>query len=180
MNVGNNEILVSKATLVNNKRPLFIFAVYYPPKLRASDVRESLLCISDCISQLKLKHKNPYVLIGGDVNQFPINEAIDDHDDIGLLPTLPTRGDACLDVIASNFNDQISDHFVEAPLETDECVQSDHGVLVARANLVHTHEFTWIKYRTRQIDEESKRFFIDAFRRVDWSAITNQNKSMTV
>ena len=143
------EVLLCKIKLFNNSRPMFVFIVYYPPKLRAAEVRESMEEISMQIAKLKTEHRNPHVLIAGDVNQFSVHKAIADHDDLIQLDAPPTRGAACLDIMASNFNNEVVECFFEALLETRDAVPSDHGVLVARINLKHRHEFKWIRYRTR-------------------------------
>ena len=166
------EVLLCRVKMHNNTRPMFVFLMYFPPKLKAADVRECLKSISEKIARLKLSNSNPYILLAGDVNQFPVDEAIIDHNDINLLRTPPTRGNACLDILASNFNEEITETFVESPLESDIAL-SDHAVLVARASLKHKHDFKWITYSTRQIDDEGKRKFATAFVTFDWASLVN-------
>ena len=170
--MNDNEILLCKIKLPDNTRPIFVFAVYFPPRLKPGDVRASLEEISEKITQPKVTFSNPCFLIAGDVNQFPIHEAIADHADLEIADTPPTRGTACLDVVASNFNHEILECFVEAPLENEDMVSSDHGVLVLRILLTHKHDFTWIKYKTREIDETGKRNFATEFVNFDWTALT--------
>ena len=73
----------------------------------------------------------------------------------------------------------VVDHFVEAPFETPDGTQSDHAVLVVRSNLRHVHDFfSWVRYKTREIDDEGKRLCNDDFQTTDWKSIVSAHDNI--
>ena len=151
---GSAEMVAARAKIPNNTRPLFVFALYIQPKAKAKEVKETMDLLADSILKIKNEIKNPYIVIGGDLNKFSLSPVIDNFADIHMLDTPPTRGASCLDVVASSIpaDDCIADCF--PPLSSENDVSSDHRVLVIKSDVTHKHEFTWIRYRTRQITDE--------------------------
>ena len=91
--------------------------------------------------------KDPYIVVGGDLNGRNFDEAIGDYLDINLLNSGPTRGRVCLDKMAMNFNEEGINVKVKPPLESEDGTQSDHSVVVATASLRHIHQFSWKKIK---------------------------------
>ena len=65
------------------------------------------------------RHKDPFISVGGDFNQFDIQCALSDNPDIEQVLTSPTRGNKTIDLIFTNFNDNIIESGVIDPLERD-------------------------------------------------------------
>ena len=172
---GRHEILVGKAKLVNNTNPIFIIAVYVPPKTRTSTIDELNQTLADIISKIKTEVANPYIIVCGDFNRFNINQAYNDYMDMQPLTTPPSRKGACLDKCVTNFNEEILDVQVHEPLTTDQGLQSDHDMLLFLCSLKHTHAFEKIRYSTREVNKERKDEFNKKFAIVDWLTIaTNE------
>ena len=85
------EIMAAKGKIPNNSRPFFVFAVYFPPKMRVDLVRDAMNLVSEAILKIKTEFSSPYILIGGDMNGFDLSHMIGDHNDIKILPSPPTR-----------------------------------------------------------------------------------------
>ena len=174
---GKYEMIAAKGKMPNNTRPLFIFGVYLPPKMKADSVRQAMNLLSEAILRIKSESAGAYILIGGDFNGFDTTTMIGDYDDIDILPSPPTRNNAKLDIIASSFNADIVDSSVFPPLSADNQNTSDHQVLVVRSNFIHKHDFKWIRYKTRQISPDATRALVSAVILTKWEDLLEDDTS---
>ena len=110
--------------------------------------------LSEAVLKIKNEHKDPYLVIGGDLNKADLNEAIGDYADMRIIATAPSRSDHHLDIAACSFNEDIIETVLQTPLKCDRSgAYSDHAFLLYHASLQHCHDFTWIKYCARQITD---------------------------
>ena len=72
--------------------------------MRAKAFHVALETINDAVTKIKTSHQNPYIIIGGDINQKPFEEAFIDHKDIKEVVSPPTRKDKRLDLCVTNIN----------------------------------------------------------------------------
>ena len=110
----------------NNTRPFFIIAVYIPPKMLAKNYHECFELISEAILKIKTECKDPYIVIGGDLNRRDIAEAIGDYPDIQILDSPATRNDTRLDVAAASFHSEVLSAESYPPLITTEDLSLIH------------------------------------------------------
>ena len=162
------EIIAARGRIPNNSRPVFILGVYLPPSLPANDSMLALDTISDIVAKIKQDNKSPLVVIGGDFNNFDICDSVSDYNDIEKILSPPTRGNATLDVVATNF--EVDDIRTAPPLCNQAGTLSDHAVLVVEVFAPHLHVYEWIKFRTRTITPGASDAFTSAFAAVDWES----------
>ena len=100
-----------------------------------------------------------------------------DFPDVCIAGTGPTRGNATLDVIATNFADKlVTETFF--PLEcADSTRQSDHLSITARAKLDSIHHFKTKIHQARKYTEEAAELFGRDLLAVDWAKAEGDNPS---
>ena len=86
----NYEILCVRGKIINNTTPLFVIAVYIPPKSIAARSAECLSLVNEAILKIKLDVKEAYILVAGDLNKRNIHDAIGDYSDFNVLATPPS------------------------------------------------------------------------------------------
>ena len=163
-----HEILIARGKIQNNSRPLFIIAAYIKPSLTKRKKEELISLVVEAITKIKSENPNPYICIAGDFNRTPTSEIEDLFHDINLADTPPTRGDARLDIALTNFNDQISSSSANTYLTSNTGQKSDHATLLIECQLTHTHQFKWVRYKTRIVSDEAKERFTGFFSAIDW------------
>ena len=166
----NYEILCAHGKIKNNTRPLYVFGVYLCPKCKAAHYHECLTLISDAILTIKTEVRESYFAIGGDLNCRDIQEAIGDYEDVSIIATTATRGEATRDVAACNFNDSLISATVNSPLQTagDACA-SNHSFVAYNFCLRHRHNFEWVRYSVRQISDAAITRYDKQMSNQDWS-----------
>ena len=92
--------------------------------------------------------------------------------------TPPTRGDARLDLIFSNFGEYVSEIRKTEPLESAGGIRSDHDTLVVNVEVPHKHKFRIIKSKSRPMTPESRLSFTSELSMVDWSVIEDLDPSV--
>ena len=120
-----------------------MIGVYLSTRLKANEYHELLEVVNQIILRIKMTSSNPYVILGGDFNDFncaDINKAIGDYGDIDCITTTATRGSAILDLCATNFNSELREAYNHSPLESAEGTQSDHSFLTFRFSIRHSIE----------------------------------------
>ena len=123
------EIVCAKGKIANNTGPLFVFAVYLSTSLKASQYHEFLEIISQAILKVKSEAKYPYLILAGDFDRSDISEAIGDYTDMKVIQSGATRGQATLDLAATNFTEEILFSEVLDQLESSAGTLSDHRIV---------------------------------------------------
>ena len=85
------ELVSAFGRFYKEKRIVVFYGVYLPPSLSKGKADRALEIINDNISLIKAKYESPVIYIAGDFNQFDINKSFDDHPDIEICPSPPTR-----------------------------------------------------------------------------------------
>ena len=75
---GQNEVVAAVGCSTSISRPIVIIAVYLPPKQKADTTRGICSTIADVIEKAKLKHSDPYIVVGGDINKKNFLPAYED------------------------------------------------------------------------------------------------------
>ena len=87
----------------------------------------------------------------------------------------PTRGNNCLDLIATSFDDEIEETTLLEPLENERDSVSDHRVVVARAALIKKHNFQWIEVTSRKVTERGEEEYDRCMNSIKWEEILPTN-----
>ena len=95
----------------------------------------------------------------GDFNRRPLGDALVASPDIQVLDTPPTRSSVCLDLVAANFKEEITEVNVIGKLETEDGIESDHSIISVQAQLAHSHQYTKIKISSRPHTSEEEEEF---------------------
>ena len=117
-NPDGYEVLVTAASIPGYSRKLLVVACYVPPNYPVGRGRGCLSHIEDVVLELKRRYRDPFILVGGDFNQWQVQDALEGFPDIREAPVGPTRKDRCLDRIFSNFGRSIIEAGSVPPLET--------------------------------------------------------------
>ena len=107
VNPDNHEVLATIGSVSGIKGKNFCLTVYAPPNLTQLKARQLLEYLSDLVGEAKRKFANCSIVIGGDFNQWPIEEISQDHPDLTEVKHGPTRGDREIDRTFVNFGRSI-------------------------------------------------------------------------
>ena len=174
----NYEILCGRGKFINNTRPVFVLGVYIPPKMKAEETRECLELLSGALLKIKSEARNPYIFLGGDFNHADITEVTGDYVDMKVTNSGPTRQGAFLDRLATNVDDEMVEVRNNPPLMTPEGQESDHRLVTYKCKLKHSHDFKWVTYTYRQIDDAREAEFDKGLEKIDWSEHIKDNMNL--
>ena len=165
------EIDSAVGRLNNEKRKIVIYGLYLPPGLTAAKASRACELVNDNLSVVKAKYESPLIIIGGDFNQFDISQCFVDHPDVSICPSEPTRGNARLDLIATNAGDHFVDSYTTTPLDNNNGSQSDHKPLTCQFRIPSVHCFEIIKYTTRKYTRANEEKFVSELNGTDWEEL---------
>ena len=84
------------STIQGYSRKLLTIACYLPPNYPVAQGRVALEHIEGVVRELKGRYKNPFLVVGGDFNQWPVQDALQDFPDLREAEVGPTRKDRCI------------------------------------------------------------------------------------
>ena len=175
MGSSQHEVLVGAGSLKNHRRKLVIIACYIPPTVDKSIGAACLEHISDTVTEIKRRYRDPYVLVAGDFNDWKIDGALADFADIREVEVGPTRGRRSIERIFVNFARSVTESGTLAPLETEDrrggVGRSDHRVAFCRARLERMRTFKWESYTSRRYTEEAENKYKEWLVMHDWSEV---------
>ena len=175
------EVMTVKLSVVGIKRKFFVVAAYIPPGYTVPRGRQCLQHISDIVLDIKNKNQDPYILVAGDFNQWPIAEKLAEYSDMCEIPSPPTRGDRKIDKIFLNWLDHVEDSGCVPPLETelmgDRKTFSDHKIQYVLSRLPSKDPVKWERFSYRPYTERGGVAFREDLGRVDWKAVTLKKSS---
>ena len=118
-----------------------IIAAYIPPGTRAERRDNFMDTIARNIGHVKVSMNDPFIILAGDFNRFDMGPAIRDFPDVVLSDCPSTRGEAKLDLVATNFETEIDSLITMPPLVSYVGKKSDHSILVACASFRNSDRF---------------------------------------
>ena len=127
-----------------------------------------LKVLHELLTRIKSEEKNPYIILGGDLNNFDLADSLNDFLDVEVIASPPTRGDHRLDLIYSNMTSLVTDCVSGPPLENEAGVQSDHLKLLAQMEIPQRHDFSWNIYHARENKKKSLKKFLEEYTTIDW------------
>ena len=118
-NPENFEVLVTMSTLPGYSRKLLTVGCYLPPNYPVPRGKEALEHVENVVRELKRSYKDPFIVVGGDFNQWPVDEVLSNFPDLREVQVGPTRKDRCIDCLFTNFSRSITECGTVPPLEPE-------------------------------------------------------------
>lgn len=164
------EILVARGKIVGSDCLFFMVVVYMPPGMKRSRYECYLEIVHDALTKIKLQATNPVIVLGGDINNYNLSPAFQEFLDFKEIESPPTRSGERLDRFYSNCHEHVTDVDTVPPLQSEVGTESDHLILSASLKLACRHDFTWLKYRTRDLTVKNLDKFAEAYTAIDWQS----------
>ena len=153
INQDGHEVLAAVGSVKGIKGKVFCIVAYAPPSLTLLRARQLNNYLSDLIGEAKRKYPDCTLIVGGDFNHWPAEEAIEDHVEITEVLHGNTRGSRAIDRSFVNFGEAITEAGTLPPLENEQGGLSDHRIGFAVATFVKPKTPT-ITYTYRRFTEQ--------------------------
>ena len=132
-------------------RRFVIIGCYLPPSMDRQRSEDCMQFVSDMVHEAKRSFDSPHLLVAGDFNQFRIEEALREHQDMEECLLGPTRGDRSIDRTFTNIKSHtgIIEARVIAALQPDRVAagsDSDHQVTFFRALVPGLGHNPWVSH----------------------------------
>ena len=171
------EVLPLRLDFADVNRPMFVIGAYIPPGYTVAKGRACLQHINDLVLDIKNRHQDPYILVAGDFNQWEIDQALIDYQDLVEVETPPTRGDRNIDRMFTNWADDITDAGCIPPLETElegpAKTFSDHNIQYACARLPKREKRAWEVFTYRPYTDKGAAAMKRDLEVQDWGIVTS-------
>ena len=96
------EMVVTATSLKGHSRKLVVVGCYLPPNYTKKRAVAAMDYLSDIVVDLKRRFQDPFIIIGGDFNQWRVEEALVDFVNIKEAPVGCTTGGRAIDRIFTN------------------------------------------------------------------------------
>ena len=175
-NPHSYEVMVTAASLNGHSRKLVLVACYLPPGYDKERGRGAVDYIESVLIELKRRYQDPYVIVGGDFNQWKIGGAMDNFVDMKEIDVGPTRGNKTIDRVFTNMSRSIIESGTVTPLVTEDdedgqTRKSDHRVVFCKFLLQRRTKFRWVSYSYRHYNEDSAKKFREWIVFHDWAEV---------
>lgn len=172
-NPDNFEVLAVVGKLAGVERPIALIVVYVPPNYDVPRGKACLDYVCDLVQDIKRKFRDTLICIGGDFNQWKIEDALLDFPEIAEVITPPTRKDRRIDRVFCNWHENVVDVACLAPLDAenaagDRVASSDHKVQFVASWLEKKPAVEWEKFTFRPYNEKSAKAFIAEMKNRAW------------
>ena len=111
------EVLPAIGTVAGSSRKLVVIAAYMPPNYSSSRGAACLEFIESLIIDVKRQYRDPFIVLTGDFNQWHIDQALVEFQDISKVPVGPTRGDREIDRYFTNMSRAVTASGTVPPLD---------------------------------------------------------------
>ena len=127
--------------------------------------------MNDAILAVRNKYNDPYIIIGGDFNRRSASEATRDYPDIRPVTTSQTRGDSTLDIVLTNFNDELMDAYTVDPIFNTEGTESDHRPILTKHRMPKVPAYQIQEYSYHHLSTEGDLKFKGWLMQQTWSDV---------
>ena len=103
------EVLAAMGSVPGHARKIIVLACYMPPGDAAARGNACIDFVQDLIIQMKRKYSDPYIIVSGDFNQWRIEEAMADFQDMTEVDVGPTRAGRRIDRTFVNFHGDVQE-----------------------------------------------------------------------
>ena len=134
------EILTVAGSIRGSARKIGIIAVYLPPNYSTGRANRAIEHVENIIIELRRKYTDPYLVLAGDFNQWPVEQALAEFGDMREVEVGPTRGTRSIDRVFCNMFRMILSSGTVPALETEAdspelAAVSDHRIAHFTAKL---------------------------------------------
>ena len=168
------EVLAAVGKVKGQARKLVLVACYIPPNYSRIRGNQAQDFVENVIVDMKRKYSDPYLVVGGDFNQWRIENNLDNFADITEAPVGPTRKQKSIDRIFVNVGRAVAEAGTLEPLEAedgDRLAKSDHRVAFCRVDLPRKQAFKWETYTYRYYNTASVEKFKEWVVMEGWSSV---------
>ena len=184
LNPEGFEVLPLVVTESSILRKFYIIAAYIPPNYPVPRGKACLNHIKDLILDIKNQCPDPYIVLGGDFNQWDVKLAVLDYPDIEEVLTPPTRLDRHIDKIFLNWHDEVTEAGCLSPLETSgeqgEITYSDHRVQYVCSRLPKKEPIRWEVFSYRPYTEVGGDNFVRDVSNHNWDYVVSRPDANTM
>ena len=169
------EVLTTVGNMRGHPRRVVVVAAYIPPNYTTIRAHGCIDYINGIIIEMKRRYKDPYIIVSGDFNQWPIQQAVEDFLDIKETAAGPTRGTRTIDRTFSNLDNIIGAGTLN-PLQTDgegPLRESDHRICYVSAKINKKERYKWLNYSYRYKSPEACEEFGRWLANKNWDAVIN-------
>ena len=170
INPDDHEVLAAVGTVKGIKGKIFCLTVYEPPNLTLLRARQLHEYVSDVIGEAKRVFADCTLVLAGDFNHWPIEEAIEDHPDMGEVCHGNTRGHRAIDRTFVNFKRSVVESGTLPPLESEDGRLSDHRITYTKAEF-RKPKVPTIAYSYRHYTEEGASKFEELISKQSWTDV---------
>ena len=143
------------------------------------NVRESALFfhkLVDAVNEARSKYPEAWVTIGADWNGRDLQPLLQAFPDLSKIATPPTRADATLDIVVSNYINHLQEVRVNHALQPDDSLgnsaaDSDHSIVKIQALLPRPKAFVWEVYEYMKVTKEGSDRLVGLLNNMDWSPV---------
>ena len=151
------ETVAALGTMHGYNRKLLIVCTYMPPGMRSSGTCfEEIIGI---INEAKVIFPDPFVVVGGDFNEFNTEPLTTAFSELVIAESPPTRADRKIDLLLTNFNRCIKKCSSREPLSNLEGTLSDNNVMYYQAALPKKTLAKWVTITRRKYTPEGEAAF---------------------
>ena len=165
------EILAVVGTVKGVKGKIFCITAYEPPNLTLLRIRQMHEYVSDVIDEAKRQFADCSIVLSGDFNHWPIEEAVEDHLEVNEVPHGNTRGNRAIDRSFTNFTRSIVESGTLPPLESEAGAPSDHRIAYAVAKFTR-RKLPTITYSYRHYTDQGADDFCTLLADQDWDPVS--------
>ena len=180
-NPSNFEVLPVQLSVRGINKKIFVIAIYMPPGYTVRRAKECFQHIKDLVLQIKDKFTDPYIALAGNFNQWKIEQALEDYQDIAENEGGHTRKNRTIDKGFTNWHDLLVETLVLPHLETEEderrVKKSDHNIVLTRARIPKLDPPNWQKYEVRTYTDKAAAAFKDCIELQSWQPVHQANSS---
>ena len=171
-NPDNHEVLAMVGRVYGIRSKIFCLTCYAAPNIGLLKARGLVQLVSDLVAEAKRLFEDCLVIVGGNFNQWPIDDFLEEHPDMGEVDHGPTKNDRRIDRTFVNFCRSVVESGTTDPLETEEGSQSDHKVAYLEAEF-RKEEDKVAKYSYRKYTDEGADNFADKLGEMNWNLVFN-------
>ena len=131
--------------------------------------------INDAIEKAKTDFQDPIIILTGDFNRRKIDTVTEEYPDIVERDVPPTRGGRRLDVVYTNFPDEIKNSSCARPLQNGGGSESDHRVVLVEAAFPKLHIYENIEFEHQPFSATGEKTFLEKLRQTSWKPVMDQD-----
>ena len=175
-NPDEYEVLVIVGHIAKVLRKVVLVVAYMPPNYAVPRAKECFKYINGLFHEIKRSHHGALICLGGDFNQWDINDAVLDFPEIVEVMTGPTRNERRIDRLFLNWPEAVVDHSVLNPLDAENASgerlsTSDHKVQFVSSVLQMKEPVVWEEFTFRPYNETAAENFREEMKNTDWSDV---------